>query len=431
MKKKRAPLRTLLLAVCLSATASLADPQAAPTGPDHLKFDFGPGHPAAGYVRVAPTDLFSKEAGYGFEPGAAVSGIDHGGSDRLTSDFVTSEKPFYFSVRVPEGNYRVTVTLGDVSAPCTTTVKAELRRLMLERVRTEAGEIETASFVVNVRTPLIAGDRQVRLKDRERTTEWGAWDDKLTLEFSDARPCVCGVEIEHADRLPTVFLLGDSTVCDQPSEPWNSWGQMLTRFFKPEVSVANHAESGESIASSLSAGRFEKVFGLMRAGDYLFLQFGHNDMKSREPDALQKYRENLKLLVAETRKRGGIPVLVTAMERKAGIQKETLEQYPATVREVAREEGAALIDLNAMSLVLYRALGGKLDLAFQDGTHHNSYGSYELAKCVVEGIRQSKLDLARFIVDDFEGFDPSKPDPVEAFSIPASGSPLGAPPLGN
>jgi len=325
----------------------------------------------------------------------------------------------------------VTVTLGDLSAACTTTVKAELRRLMLERVRTEPGEIETRSFVVNVRTPRIAGDREVRLKDRERTTEWGAWDDKLTLEFSDARPCVCGLEIERTDQIPTVFLLGDSTVCDQPSEPWNSWGQMLTRFFKPEIVIANHAESGESTASSLGAGRFDKVFGLMKPGDYLFFQFGHNDMKSREPNALQKYREDIKRLVAETRKRGATPILVTSMERKAGIQKETLGKYPATIREVAREEGTALIDLHAMSLVLYSGLGNKLDMAFQDGTHHNGYGSYELAKCVVQAIRQSKLDLSRFIVDDFEGFDPSKPDPVEAFAVPASGSGIAAPPLGN
>ena len=150
--------------------------------------------------------------------------------------------------------------------------------------------------------------------------EWGAWDDKLTLEFNDKRPCVCGIEITKADDVPTVFLLGDSTVCDQPKEPWNSWGQMLPRFFKPDVAVANHAESGESIRGSLGAGRFDKVYSLLKKGDYLFLQFGHNDMKDRDPNALATYKANLKRIVAETRKRGATPVLVTSMERKGGIE---------------------------------------------------------------------------------------------------------------
>ena len=83
------------------------------------------------------------------------------------------------------------------------------------------------------------------------------------------------------------------------------------------------------------------------------------------------------------------------MERKAGIRGNTLAGYPDTVRTVAREDGVALIDPNAMSLTFYRALGTNLSLAFQDGTHHDNYGSYELAKkCVVHGIREEHLELA-------------------------------------
>ena len=80
------------------------------------------------------------------------------------------------------------------------------------------------------------------------------------------------------------------------------------------------------------------------------------------------------------------------------------------MRDVAREDGVALIDLNAMSLKLYRALGPNLALAFQDGTHHNNYGSYELARCVAEGIRQDKLGLAKFLAADVPPFDPARPD---------------------
>jgi lysophospholipase L1-like esterase len=238
------------------------------------------------------------------------------------------------------------------------------------------------------------------------------------------------LEIEKAD-VPTVFLLGDSTVCDQPAEPWNSWGQMLPRFFKPDIAIANHAESGETIASSLSAHRFDKVFSLMKPGDYLFLQFGHNDMKSRATNALERYAEDFKRVIAETRARGGMPVLVTSMERRGGVEAPTLMGYPDAVRAVAKEEHCALIDLNAMSLVFYNALGTNLDKAFQDPTHHNNYGSYELAKCVVAGIQQDKLPLAKFIVHDFQGFDPAHPDPVAGFRMPASPQHSDVKPLGN
>ena len=79
-----------------------------------------------------------------------------------------------------------------------------------------------------------------------------------------------------------------------------------------------------------------------------------------------------------------------------------------------------LIGLHAMSKVLYKALGDNLHKAFRDGTHHNNYGSYQLAKCVVQSIKQKKLDLAKYIVDEFEEFDPEKPDSVDSFDISAS-----------
>src|SRR5262249_15799427 len=224
----------------------------------NLKFDFGPGTVAPGYAQVIAGTVYNQELGYGFEPGASVSCLDRGGKDTLRSDFCTSDKPFYFSVALPEGNYNVSVTLGDGQAPTITTVKAELRRLVLEEIETLPGKFVARTFTVNVRTPKIAGDGEVKLKDREKTRKRWAWDDKLTLEFNGAHTAVDAIEIVKVD-VPTVYLLGDSTVCDQPSEPYNSWGQMLPRFFKPGIAIANHAESGESLRSSLGAHRLDKV----------------------------------------------------------------------------------------------------------------------------------------------------------------------------
>jgi lysophospholipase L1-like esterase len=300
---------------------------------------------------------------------------------------------------------------------------------MLEKIHTDAGKTEVRSFIVNLRTPEISTGGIVKLKDREKTSELRDWDDKLTLEFNGEHPGISKMEIEKAD-VPTVYILGDSTVCDQPAEPWNSWGQMLPRFFKPEIAVANHAESGETVRSSLGAKRFDKVFSLMKKGDYMLIQFGTNDEKAGR-DALGTYMENLKNIIEHTRSLGGTPVLITSMERKGGVKAPTLNGYPHRMREVAKSENCALIDLNAMSLVFYRALGDDLDKAFQDGTHHNNYGSYELAKCVIEGIKQDNLPLAKFIVDDFGDFDPAKPDVAASFEMAVSPNFSSIKPLGN
>lgn len=395
----------------------LSDSAAAASG-TVFRFDFGNGDAAPGYLPVTPTTAFSEERGYGWLPATETTLTARGEAGPATDSCLIAAGPFLFSVAVPEGNYRVTVTLGDPAAESCTTVRAESRRLMLENVRTSAGERLTRSFTINVRTPALPDGGSVRLKEREHP--YLHWDDKLTIEFNGSHPAVAALVIEPAPEATTVYLAGDSTVTDQPNEPWNSWGQMLPRFFQADVAVANHAESGESIRSSLGARRFDKIFSTLRPGDYLFLQFGHNDMKDRAPDALETYRRNLTDLVRRTREQGGTPVLITSMERKAGVEHDTLGDYPRVVREVAAAEQAPLIDLHAMSKTLYRALGSRLDAAFQDGTHHNNYGSYLLARCVVEGIRQAVPDLAEHLATDLPLFDPAHPEPPEGFAVPPS-----------
>jgi len=359
---------------------------------------------------VSLTPYADSRVGYGFEAGSVV----HDGSNSITSD-----KPLLFSAKLTEGNYLVSAVFGDDAVASTNTVKAELRRLMVEQVDVPTGGSATRSFVVNVRTPAIGSSETVRLKAREKESEMVNWDDKLTLEFNGTRPSLRELQIKRVE-VPTVFLTGDSTVCDQPREPWNSWGQMLPRFFGPGVAVANYAQSGESIKSSLGAHRFEKVFSLMKTNDWLFIQFGHNDMKDKATNSLAVYKSNLKELVTRTRKLGATPVLVTSMERKTGVERDTLERYPQTVRDVAKEDGVSLIDLHAMSKVFYRALGPDIDRAFQDGTHHNNYGSYELARCVVDGIRTNVPLLAKFLAADVGRFNPARPDPPDRFVMPAS-----------
>lgn len=430
----------MFLAILPWQTATAAHARAqAHLGAVKLKFDFGPGKVRRGYTQVLATSVYTKEQGYGFEPGADVTCFDRGGDD-LRGDLCTSDKPFFFSVALPEGNYSVTVTFGDRANDTATTVKAELRRLMVEEARTARGHFETRTFTVNVRRPQISTGGEVKLKDRERTTEAWAWDEKLTLEFNNTRPSVCAVEIERADDVPTLFLLGDSTVCDQPREPYDSWGQMLTRFLKPGIAVANHAESGESLRSSLGARRLDKVLSLMRPGDYLFIQYGHNDEKEKGEGVgpFTTYKASLKRFVEAARSRGATPVLVTPMHRRtfdaSGHITDSHGDYDDAVRQVAAEEKVELIDLHAMSKPFYEALGPVESLkafAPNDGTHHNNYGSYELARCIVRGIRAGVPGLVKYLVSDVPPFDPARPDSIESFKVPASPLITDVKPLGN
>ncbi len=405
------------MAFALRASASFAD--------EPLRFDFGTGKVPPGFQRVLPTTVFTK-SGHGFEPGAAIVSDDG-------SNFCESEKPFFFSVALPEGNYRVTFTPGNGAGNSATTIKAELRRLMVENTT------DARSFIVNVRTPRIAEGVSVHLKDREKTAEAWNWDEKLTLEFNGAHPSVARIEVARAE-VPVLFLLGDSTVCDQPREPFASWGQMLPRFFKPEIAVANHAESGESLRSSFGAKRLEKVASQLKPGDTVLIQFGHNDEKERGEGvgAFTTYKASLKQYIAAVRAHGGEPVLVTPVQRRTfepdGKIRNSHGDYPEAVKQAAAEEGVPLIDLHALSATLYETLGPeKSGVLFKpgDGTHHNNYGAYELARCVVEGIRAAKLPLEKFLADDLPPFDPAHPDALQSFAIPASPQTTEVTPLGN
>jgi lysophospholipase L1-like esterase len=349
-----------------------------------------------------------------------------------------------FSVAEPEGNYTVTVVFGDAVGESTTTIKAEVRRLEIEEQRTSLGQFASRSFAVNVRAPNVGAKGSVRLKPRERTGEFFDWDGKLTLEFSGERPCVCCVSIAAAGRIPTLFLAGDSTVCDQPYEPFSSWGQMLPRFFGPGAAVANHAESGESLQSFVLENRLAKIDSLMRPGDFLLIQFGHNDQKERGENvgAFTSYKADLERFVADARRHGATPVLITPVSRRTfggdGRISNSLGDYPSAVRLVSKEQGVALIDLNAMSETLYEVLGPEAAKELFptvngriEATHHNDFGAYELAKCVVEGIKAQHLRVADRLLGDTPRFDPKNPDDVGRFDVPPSPKASTEVPYGN
>jgi len=367
----------------------------------------------------------------GFDLGTAPENVDAAGC--------SSSKTFFFSAPLAEGNYTVTVVLGG-SASSVTTVRAEARRLMLARIATSAGHAQSESFTVNVRRPEISAGSVVKRKPREMGSL--NWDDKLTLEFSGQQPSVRSIEIRPAAaKVPTVYLAGDSTVVDQDNEPWAAWGQMLPAFFGPGVAIANHAESGETIGSFVGEKRFDKIFSTIKSGDYLFMQFAHNDQKKGAGYVSpEMYTELLRKYIAMARERGALPVLVTSMNRRtfddAGNVTDSLAPYPETMRAVAVSEHVVLIDLNAMSKTLYEAVGEKdsrslfvyaaantypgQTVALHDDTHFNNYGAYELARCIVLGMQQNRIPLTKFLREPQVRFDPTHPDAPANVALPGT-----------
>lgn len=364
---------------------------------------------------------YSEETGYGY--------------DLVETPTKDSKSPFFFSVRVPDGNYKVTVRLGSRKQAGITTVRAESRRLFIESVPTKKKEFIERTFIVNKRNTHIDGNEYVRIKPREKRKL--NWDDKLTLEFNGSAPVCESITIEPADTtVTTVFLCGNSTVVDQDNEPWASWGQMIPYFFDTNVCIANYAESGESANTFIAAGRLKKALSQMKKGDYLFMEFGHNDQKQKGPGkgAYYSFMTSLKTFIDEARLRGAHPVLVTPTQRRSfgpdGHIRDTHEDYPEAMRWLAEKENVPLIDLNEMTRTLYEAMGVEPSKRafvhypagsypgqtqdFADNTHFNPYGAYEIARCIVEGLKTQVPDLARHL-KPFPTFDPAHPDNPDNF----------------
>lgn len=341
-------------------------------------------------------------------------------------------EPFYFSVKVPDGNYLVKVVLGG-KKNSNTTVRAEGRRLMMDNITTKrAKDTQEVSFTVNKRTPLIDEKNRVKIKDREKA--YFTWDDKLTLEFNGDMPAVKHIHIEKAD-VPTIYLCGNSTVVDQNYEPWASWGQMITRWFGPEVAISNHAESGLTARTFIASNRLDKILTTLKKGDYVFVEFGHNDEKEKKPGdgAWYHYQYQLKIFVDQVRKKGADIVFCTPTQRRAfNDDKKTLMNthgdFPAAMKMVAGKENVPLIDLNSLTKTFFETLGyedSKRALVhypkemygreLADNTHFNPYGAYEVAKCVVMGMKQLNLPVVQYLRADWQDFNPAQPDDWKTF----------------
>ena len=346
-----------------------------------------------------------------------------------------SHEPFNFSAAVPDGNYRVTVTLGNKKKAGQTVVRAESRRHYVDEVVTKKGKTATVSFVVNKHSPVIDSNTRVKLKPRE--VDYKNWDDSLNLSFCGLMPAVQHIHIEPVTDITTVFLCGNSTVVDQEEEPWASWGQMITRWFGPQVVIANFAESGLSCTTFLAQLRLDKIMSQLKKGDYVIVEFGHNDEKEKKAGdgAWYSYSRNLKIFADRVRAAGGNIIFCTPTARRSfdadGHIINTHGDYPEAMKTVAQREQVPVIDLTRMSTTFYEALGvegskralvhypantfANQEKPLADNTHFNPYGAWEVAKMVVMGLKQINSPLAAYLRTEWQDFNPAHPDDPDRF----------------
>ncbi|WP_282943502.1 rhamnogalacturonan acetylesterase [Paenibacillus sp. RC67] len=230
---------------------------------------------------------------------------------------------------------------------------------------------------------------------------------------------------EEALRPITVYLVGDSTVSDYPDNraPRAGWGQVIGTMLDKQATVRNAASSGRSSKSFIEEGKLDTVLQQISEGDYLLIQFGHNDEKKEDETRFTEpnttYKSFLKQYIEGARKKGATPILVTPVERNGfganGKIKDSHSLYTAAMKSLGNEMNVAVIDLTAKSKALFEQLGSEttkelfLNLqpgqspnypeGVKDNTHFQQRGAMEIAKLVVTGVKELNLPLSRYVLN--------------------------------
>ncbi|RTE10889.1 rhamnogalacturonan acetylesterase [Paenibacillus whitsoniae] len=356
------------------------------------------------------TDLcgtYDMEQGYGFSLPLMRSKVEDM-RDSWPGDYFIPAVPTLL-MDVPNGNYRVTLTIGSPNRQAVTTVKEGLGRLRLYELKTEAGVVVKKSFAVHVA------------------------DGQLKLAFSGEAPSVQQVEVMRLASLPTLFLAGDSTVTDQPSfhYPYTGWGQTIGLFLSDGLAIANHACSGRSSKSFIQESRLSRIAKKLRGGDFLVIQFAHNDEKESDigTEPFTTYPTYLKQYLDLARDTGAYPLLVAPMHRRFfeedGTIRNTHGDYIEAMRQLAEQEGIPFIDLAARSKEYFEELGEErtkqvflwteagqyeyLPEGTQDNTHFTEPGAVEIARLIVSEIEGKGIEpLQRHLLPGAEALVASR-----------------------
>ncbi|WP_088102919.1 rhamnogalacturonan acetylesterase [Halalkalibacter urbisdiaboli] len=356
-------------------------------------FKFGEYRKKQDETFISMEALYNRVLGYGFFTPLERSKNED--DKQFPGDFALSPRPS-FVVKVANGTYKVTVVVGDEKRPAHVIIKTGAGRLVLGEIKTEPGQFRKETFACHVD------------------------DGYFKIAFLGEAPYIDYVELELVE-MPTIYLVGDSTVTDQAAAqfPYTGWGQVFPKYLSDKAAVANYARSGRSSKSFIDEGRLDTIWEQIKPNDFLMIQFGHNDQKpdERGTEPFSSYKNYLNIYIDGAKQRGAIPILVTSMHRRTfdhnGQIIDTHGEYIKAMKELSVDEGVELIDLHEKSKHLYERYGperskdlfmwakaGEFEQfpeELKDDTHFNLKGAKEISTLVVEEIIERNLSLKHFL----------------------------------
>ena len=242
---------------------------------------------------------------------------------------------------------------------------------------------------------------------------------KLWIPLLFAATVVSSLSLSQVGPSPRIHLAGDSTMADKPTDPPNpehGWGQLLPKFFKEPATIVNHAANGRSTRSFITEGRWQKLVDALQPGDWVIIQFAHNDEKIF-PNAGGEFQDNLRRFVGDVRAKRANPILATPCARRSfdnsGKLVDTHGDYPDAVRAVATATRVPLLEMNRLTLALEEGHGpegsrrlhlwigagvyARQPAGYQDDTHYSAYGAERVAALAVQEIIRLRLPLADWL----------------------------------
>ncbi len=363
------------------------------------KFDFGAYEKADGYTQITSKDVYSAEKGYGFTD---TSSLKDGGKD-VIGDYVTSSNnEFTFEVDVPDGDYEVKITNGG-----DTQTEANIYINDGERVRVFTVEADNY---------------------QENTQRVLPKDGKITFTFKGTDVKTNAIEItqlearEKEGEKPTIYIAGDSTAQTYNAAktyPQTGWGQVIGDYFTDDVIIENRSMGGRSLKSYNNDGRLDNILTSIKPGDYLLIQFGHNDGSSK-PERFISVDDFKKLMadkyVAETVKRGAIPIIMSPTPHYSpdenGKFAPTIINYADAAKEVAQNTNTLFLDIQQKIADRWNELGADKvkkfyfinekgeSVAYPDGTddhtHFKEAGAREVAQIITTALSENVDKLSPY-----------------------------------
>ncbi|WP_277714049.1 GDSL-type esterase/lipase family protein [Paenibacillus mucilaginosus] len=364
-----------------------------PTGDiSEYQFDFGSGAAAEGYLKVDDKRAYVEGNGYGFADTSLTLDANRETGNALTEDF-TRINGTSFLVEMKPANYRITMTIGDAQEATNAGVTVE------QMAKVPVTSIPAGEF-------------------KEITYDIALIDGVFNFDFSGNTPKINALKIERlpdngAGEKPVIYLASDSTVASyaESYRPQAGWGETLGAHFDlDQVRIDNRAVGGLSSKTFLVGGYLNEILLGIHAGDYLFMQWSHNDSTPSRPERYltpEQFKDYLKAYINGAVQRGATPVLVTPVNRR-DFTGETLNksfpEYVQAMKETAQETGTLLMDLNQASWEYFQELGpeGTKDIFMwvdgkEDNTHLQMNGAIKVAELVAGLVRELNIPLAAFV----------------------------------